>query len=86
MTNRHKEKYLTRMVAGFILVSGGIVVLSYTSLLKEKQEEWYIGVAASIVLVNSGLLFLCSAIVHKVKADLIRKQKQKDQQKKYEFE
>ncbi len=86
MTNRHREKYITRMLAGFILTSGGILVLFYTSLLKEKQEEWYLGVMASIVLINSGLLFLGSAVVHKVKSDLIRKQKQKDQHKKYEFE
>ncbi|MDP4264490.1 MAG: hypothetical protein Q8941_18315 [Bacteroidota bacterium] len=86
MTNRHREKYITRLLAGFILVSGGILVLLYTSFLKDRQEEWYFWAALSIILINSGLFALGSAFIHKIKADLIRKQKQKDQHKKYEFE
>jgi hypothetical protein len=86
MTNKHREKYITRMLVGFILVSGGILVLLYTSFLKDREQEWYIWAAATIILINSGLFVLGNAFVHKVKADLIRKQKIKDQHKKYEFE
>jgi peptidoglycan/LPS O-acetylase OafA/YrhL len=86
MTNRHREKYLIRLLAGLGLISGGILVIIYTSFLKNRQQEWYIWGAIAIIVVNSGLVLLGSAFVHKVKADLIRKQKQKDQTKKYEFE
>lgn len=86
MTNKHREKYISRLFAGFILISGGILVLLYTSFLKDRQEEWYFWAAATIILLNTGLFLLGSAFVHKVKSDLIRRQKQKEQHKKYEFE
>jgi hypothetical protein len=88
MTNRHRQKYILRLLVGLGLVSGGILVLIYTSFLdsKERQQEWFIWASAAILLINGGLLFLGSSVVHKVKSDLIRKQKQKDQSKKYEFE
>jgi hypothetical protein len=88
MTNRHKQKYILRLLVGLGLVSCGILVIIYTTFLdsKQRQDEWFIWAAAAILLINSGLVFLGSAVVHKVKADLIRKQKQKDQSKKYEFE
>lgn len=86
MTNRHTQKFIIRLLAGFGLISGGILVILYMTRLNEVQEEWYIWAAASIVLINSGLFLLGSAFVHKVKSDLIRKQKIKDQHKKYEFE
>lgn len=86
MTNRHRQKYITRLLVGLGLTSGGILVILYTSFLKDKQQEWFVWAGASIALVNGGLLLLGSAIVHKVKSDLIRKQKQKEQTKKYEFE
>ena len=88
MTNKHRQKYLIRLLVGVGLVSGGILVIIYTSFLesKDRQGEWYIWAAAAMTLVNGGLLILGSAFVHKVKSDLIRKQKLKDQAKKYEFE
>jgi cytochrome c biogenesis protein CcdA len=88
MTNKHRQKYILRLLVGLGLVSGGILVLIYTSFLdsKQRQQEWFIWAAAAILLINGGLVFLGSSVVHKVKSDLIRKQKQKDQSKKYEFE
>jgi high-affinity Fe2+/Pb2+ permease len=76
------------MLVGLGLVTGGILVMIYISFLdsKQRQQEWFIWASAVILLINGGLLFLGSSVVHKVKSDLIRKQKQKDQHKKYEFE
>jgi hypothetical protein len=86
MTNRHRQKYIIRLLVGLGLFSGGILVILYITRLHDVQEEWYIWAAAAMSLINSGLFILGSAFVHKVKSDLIRKQKIKDQQKKYEFE
>lgn len=86
MTNRHRQKYITRLLIGLAFTTGGIVAISYLTFVKSKQEEWYLWTLAAIALINGGLICLGSAVVHKVKSDLIRKQKQKDQQKKYEFE
>ena len=85
-TNKHREKYVTQLLAGLALVSGGILVIFYVSFLKNKTQEWYVWAAVSLILINTGLYLLGNAFVHKVKADLIRRQKQKDQTKKYEFE
>jgi hypothetical protein len=86
VTNKHRQKYLVSLLSGLGLVSGGVLVIIYASFLKDRKDEWYIWGAVAIMLVNSGLFLLGNAFVHKVKADLIRKQKQKDLHKKYEFE
>ena len=88
MTDRHRQKYIIQLLVGMGLISGGILVIIYTSFLKsqDRQGEWYLWAASAMALINGGLFILGNAFVHKVKSDLIKKQKQKDQQKKYEFE
>ena len=87
-TNRHRQKYILRLLAGLGLVSGGVLVILYTTRLDkgEGRTEWMVWAAGALSLINSGLYLLGSAFVHKVKSDLIRKQKQREQHKKYEFE
>jgi hypothetical protein len=82
----HKKKFIINLLIGFALITGGLLVISYIPFLKAQSEEWYLVTFSIIILINGGLLFLGSALVHKVKSDLIRRQKQKDQSKKYEFE
>lgn len=82
----HKKKFIINLLIGFVLITGGLLVISYIPFLKAQSEEWYLVTFSIIILINGGLLFLGSALVHKVKADLIRRQKLKDQNKKYEFE
>jgi hypothetical protein len=86
MTNRHRQKYISRLLIGFAFFTCGMMIAYYLALTNSRPDEWHIWVFASIVLINGGLLCLGSALIHKIKADLIRKQKQKDQTKKYEFE
>ena len=86
MTNRHRQKYILNLLLGLALVSGGVMSLLYMTRLNDIQEEWYIWAITSLVLINTGLFLLGTAFVHKVKSDLIRKQKIKEQHKKYEFE
>ena len=86
MTNRHRQKYISRLLIGFAFFSCGMLITYYLALTNSRPDEWYVWVFASILLINGGLLCLGSALIHKIKSDLIRKQKQKDQNKKYEFE
>jgi len=44
--------------------------------------DWIFWALISAVTINAGLLFLGSALIHKVKADLIRRQKQKNDMRK----
>lgn len=70
------------MLIGFALTTGGISSVIYASFTDEHKNDWIFWAAISAVAINAGLLFLGSALIHKVKADLIRRQKQKSKTEK----
>lgn len=83
MSNTHQEKYITKLLFGFAFVTAGILLIFYTAFERARQDDWYLwGVIASVTI-NIGLYFLLNAFIHKVKSDLIRRQKLRDQQKTY---
>jgi hypothetical protein len=65
------------MMIGFILTTSGISSIIYSAFTDEHKMDWIFWAAISAVAINAGLLFLGSALIHKVKADLIRRQRQK---------
>lgn len=65
------------MLIGFLLTTGGISTIIYSAYTEEHKMDWVFWAAISAVAINAGLLFLGSSLIHKVKADLIRRQKQK---------
>lgn len=77
MNKKHEKKYTINMLLGFILTTIGIFSISYVAFTNDPKFDWIFWGALSAFLINAGLLFLGSALVHKVKADLIRKQRQK---------
>ena len=77
MTNKHEKKFLINMLIGFILTTSGISSIIYSAFTDEHKMDWIFWAAISAVAINAGLLFLGSALIHKVKADLIRRQRQK---------
>jgi uncharacterized membrane protein HdeD (DUF308 family) len=81
MSNTHQEKYITKLLFGFAFTTAGILLILYAAFERTREEDWYFwGIVASI-LINAGLYFLLSAFVHKVKSDLIKRQKSREQQK-----
>jgi hypothetical protein len=76
MANRHYKKWWLQMPIGFLFVSAGILAIDY-SLDRRPNDEWPVWVVVSIVLFNLGIGFLGSAFIHKVKSDLIRKERVK---------
>ena len=69
------------MLLGFALITTGIIGILYACFERTETDDWYFwGIVASFVI-NLGLYFLLQAFVHKVKSDMIRRQKQKEQQK-----
>jgi len=74
MPNKHYQKWLLQMPAGFFLVGAGILVIMY-SANKRASDEWLIWGLISITIFNTGLGLLGNAYVHKVKSDLIRRQR-----------
>jgi hypothetical protein len=81
MSNAHQEKYITKLLTGFVFITVAILVILYAAFERTRQDDWYFwGILASI-LTCTGLYFLLSSFVHKIKSDLIRRQKQRDQGK-----
>jgi divalent metal cation (Fe/Co/Zn/Cd) transporter len=77
MNKKHEKKQTIHLVIGFILTTIGISAISYIAFETDPRFDWVFWAIFSSVVINGGLFFLGSAAVHKVKADLIRKQKQK---------
>ena len=81
MSNTHKEKFITKLLFGVGLITGGIFIVMYAAFERATKEDWYFwGIIASVII-NAGILLICSGFVHKTKADLIRRQKMREQQK-----
>ena len=81
MSSIHQEKYISKLLFGFALITGGILLILYAAFERTQREDWYFwGIVAS-VFINTGLYLLVSAFVHKVKSDFIKRQKQREQQK-----
>ena len=81
MSSTHQEKYVTKLLIGFSAVTAGIFLILFACFEKTQVSDWYFwGIIAS-VLICTGLFFLLSAVVHKVKSDLIKRQKVREQQK-----
>ena len=78
MPNKHQSKILPNFLFGILLVSAGIllIVTDIKSQLPQVRKDLIS--AAIIVLINVGLYFWGSAFVHKVKSDLIRKQRSRE--------
>ncbi len=77
MNNKHEKKFIIYMQIGFILTTSGIAVIIYSAFTDHHKMGWIFWAAISALAINAGLLLLGSALIHKVKADLIRRQKQK---------
>ena len=66
------------MPVGFLLINAGILVIMY-SANKRASDEWLLWGIVSAAIITSGLAVLGNAYIHKVKSDLIRKQKAKEE-------
>jgi len=77
MGNSHERKFIINMLIGLLFTTGGVTSIIYASFMKAQNQDWIFWSVVCTITINSGLLFLCSGVVHKVKADLIRRSKQK---------
>ena len=86
MNNRHYEKYFLRLIGGIILITAGIFTIAFILTSHVEKEDWYFWAIGIAVIMNFGLVSLGNAFVHKVKSDLIRKQKSKENHKSLSIE
>ena len=78
MANYHFERWVYKTIIGFLLVSGSIFFMYYM-LSHEGRDNWILFSLISSVGGGTGAYFLSSGAVNKVKADMIKKQKTKQQ-------
>jgi len=74
MPNKHYQKWILQMPVGFLLVGAGIIVIMY-SANKRASDEWFIWGLISATIIMAGLGILGNAYIHKIKSDLIKKQR-----------
>ena len=78
MSNYHFEKWLYKIILGFLLVAGGVFFMYY-ALSHFYRDEWVLYASICSSAVGIGTYLLSSAAVNKVKSDIIKKQKLKQQ-------
>ena len=78
MPNKHYQRWFLQMPVGFLLIDAGILLIMY-SANKRASDEWLIWGIVSAAIITSGLGVLGNAYIHKVKSDLIKKQKAREQ-------
>ena len=78
MSNYHLEKWIYKTVLGFLLVSGAIFFMYY-QISHHGRENWILFGSICAVSGGIGAYLLSSGAVNKVKSDMIRKQKMKNQ-------
>ncbi len=77
MNNKHEKKFIYYIQIGFILTTIGVTAIIFFADNVEVKLSWVLRAVICSVFINSGLLFLGSAVIHKVKADLSRRQRHK---------
>ena len=78
MGNYHFEKWLYKTAVGFLLVVGGIFFMYY-SLSHFIRANWILHSLICSLGISIGVYLLSSGAINKVKSDMIKKQKVKQQ-------
>jgi hypothetical protein len=78
MGNYHLERWLYKTVIGLLLVGGGVFFMYY-SLSHFMRDDWILNGIICASAIAMGVYLLSSGAVNKVKADMIKKQKIKQQ-------
>lgn len=78
MTNKHEKRFIINTLIGLLLTTASAFVILYVCFHKTEQQDWIFWAVITAIGLNAGFLFIGSGAVHKVKADLIRRQKQKN--------
>lgn len=77
MNNKHEKRFLLNTLIGLLFTTASSFAVIYICFNKQHQQDWVFWAVVTAIGFNAGFLFIGSGAVHKVKADLIRRQKQK---------
>lgn len=79
MANYHYDKWMIKTLLGSVLLGGAVFFMYYSLTHLHAKEKWILFGLISALAVAGGALLLSSAAVNKVKSDLIKKQKMRQQ-------
>ena len=79
MSNSHYEKWFLKLPLGFLLIAGGIFFMYYSLTHLPAKANWIFFGLVSSISVAIGAIVLSTAAINKMKSDLIKKQKIKQQ-------
>lgn len=71
----HEDKYLSKLLFGFGAIIGAVMLIFFVCFERMKYDEWYWWGMLIAVLFCLGIFLIASACIHKMKSDMIRKQK-----------
>ena len=77
MSINRQRRFIINLLLGLIFTSTGICSILYACFTIQEEKDWIIWAIISVITLNAGLLFLGSSVINKVKADLIRRQRQR---------
>jgi cytochrome bd-type quinol oxidase subunit 1 len=80
MSNSHQERFLTKLLIGIGCIMASIFVIMFVCFERTKYDEWYYWGLLSSVLMVAGVVLCGSAFVHKMKSDLIKRQRSNKEQ------
>jgi len=78
MSNYHFEKWLYKTILGCLLIGGGVFFMYY-AFTHFYRDNWILFGSICAAGVTIGAFLLSSAAVNRVKSDIIKKQKMKQQ-------
>ncbi len=80
-SSSHSEKYFSKLFISFVAITGSVLVIFYSIFqLKKDDGYWYAWAIISAILLCIGIYFCLQAAVHKVKSDLSKRQRMREQQ------
>jgi hypothetical protein len=79
MSNYHYERWLLKIIMSFLLIAGSLFFMYYSFTFLKFKENWVLFGLITSLSAGIGALLLSSATINKVKSDLIKKQKVRQQ-------
>jgi hypothetical protein len=73
--NKHGNKVLPNIIMGIFLISVGTILIVYDVKSQLPESNKYLIGAGIVIMINAGLYFWGLAFVHKIKSDLIKRQR-----------
>lgn len=74
MANRHDKWFVINVLLGILFIAAGIAVIVFLIFERRTETDYIFWTALPIVTITCGLFFFGNGFVHKVKADLSRRQ------------